>query len=208
MSTSPELKTCKKGLHQYPADKRRCPKCKAIANRQWIAANPQRMSELRRNWVVANLERQRKTVNNWRTLNADRYRESKRNWSKNNIEKQRESIRKWRTANLDKTNASVAKRRAKKKQAVAAWANHVLIKKMYAECCELTKTTGIRHHVDHIYPLKSDWLCGLHVENNLQILTETENTSKGNRIWPGQLDCQKASVYAIFPKELTDLLND
>jgi len=82
------------------------------------------------------------------------------------------------------------------------------IKLVYSTCTKLTKTTGIQHHVDHIYPLTSDWVCGLHVENNLQILTEAENISKGNRVWPGQLDCQKGSVYAIFPKELTDLLND
>ena len=208
MSASIELKTCKKGLHQYPADRKRCPECKAIANRQWAAANPQRRSELRRNWNITNAERLRKTIKNWRILNADRYRESKRNWNKNNVEKQRKSIQKWRAANLGRVNASVARRRAKKKQAIPAWANHVAIKKLYADCCKLTKTTGIQYHVDHIYPLKSDWLCGLHVETNLQILTESENTSKGNKIWPGQLDCQKGSIYAIFPKELTDLLND
>jgi hypothetical protein len=46
------------------------------------------------------------------------------------------------------------------------------------------------------------------VENNLQILTAEENCRKSNLVWPGQLDCQKGLVYDIFPKELTDLLND
>jgi len=41
------------------------------------------------------------------------------------------------------------------------------------------------YEVDHIYPLQSKWMCGLHCEANLQILTESQNASKGNRWWPG-----------------------
>lgn len=71
------------------------------------------------------------------------------------------------------------------------WADEKAIKSIYEKCDKLTRNTGIKHEVDHIYPLQSKYMCGLHVETNLQILTKEENRAKGNRTWPGQLDCQK-----------------
>ena len=38
--------------------------------------------------------------------------------------------------------------------------------------------------VDHIVPIKSDLVCGLHCIDNFQLLTRSENASKGNRYWP------------------------
>ena len=84
-----------------------------------------------------------------------------------------------------------AKQRAAKKQAVAPWANLEKIKQIYKKAEELTRQNGIGYHVDHIYPLTSKYMCGVHVETNLQILTAEENIAKSNRTWPGQLDCQK-----------------
>lgn len=54
------------------------------------------------------------------------------------------------------------------------------IKEIYKNCKELTKTTGIKHHVDHIVPLKGKTVSGLHVPWNLQILIATENCKKKN----------------------------
>lgn len=77
-----------------------------------------------------------------------------------------------------------SKRRAAKRQAVPRWANHAMIAEWYKLAEEMTKLCGLRFHVDHIVPLVSDIVCGLHWEGNLQILPFDENIHKGNRYWP------------------------
>jgi hypothetical protein len=75
-----------------------------------------------------------------------------------------------------------AQRRAAKLKATPAWADRQTIKKIYDDCAFISRVTGEKHHVDHRYPLQSDWVCGLHVIENLQILTATENLTKGNKL--------------------------
>ena len=67
------------------------------------------------------------------------------------------------------------KRRASKLHRTPSWANMEIIKLIYDE-----RPSG--YPVDHIYPLQGDTVSGLHVENNLQYLTKSENSSKGNRL--------------------------
>lgn len=47
-----------------------------------------------------------------------------------------------------------------------------------------TVLTGVPHQVDHIVPLNSKHVCGLHSEHNFQVLTASANSSKRNMHWP------------------------
>ena len=71
-------------------------------------------------------------------------------------------------------NALNAKRRAATLQRTPAWADLKAIKQFYLNCPK-------GYHVDHIVPLQGVNISGLHVLNNLQYLTKSENSSKGNR---------------------------
>ncbi len=59
-------------------------------------------------------------------------------------------------------------------QATPKWANLEKIKEIYRN-----RPKG--YHVDHIVPLTSPKVCGLHVEYNLQYLPARENISKKNK---------------------------
>ena len=73
-----------------------------------------------------------------------------------------------------------AKRRCQKLNATPQWYEHEKVTDLYAKSVRLTEKLGIQHHVDHIVPLQSDVVCGLHCLANLQILSALENLRKGN----------------------------
>jgi hypothetical protein len=156
-----EFKQCRKGLHWYPVAQKRCLECNKEYCRQY------------------------------RKKNLEERREASRQWREKNLERAKQNLQKWKKTNKAHVNNLNSKRRAIQKEAIPLWADENAIKKIYEKCNKLTQQTGVKHEVDHIHPLQSKYLCGLHVETNLQILTKSENAAKSNSTWPGQLDCQK-----------------
>lgn len=61
-----------------------------------------------------------------------------------------------------------------------SWADTKAIASMY----EQSKRKGSKYEVDHIVPLVNPFVCGLHCEFNLQIITRMENNKKSNLVWP------------------------
>lgn len=78
-------------------------------------------------------------------------------------------------AHVYKENA--ARYKASRIRATPSWANHSMILDIYKNCPE-------GFHVDHIYPLQSDWVCGLHVEHNLRHIPAQDNIAKSNNYIP------------------------
>lgn len=74
-----------------------------------------------------------------------------------------------------------SRRRANKTGNCPAWANLDAIKMVYEQAQELTKATGIQHHVDHIIPLLGKTVSGLHVHEKLQVIPALDNLRKHNR---------------------------
>lgn len=58
---------------------------------------------------------------------------------------------------------------------IAMWADWDKIEEIYINCPE-------GYQVDHIIPLQSRYVCGLHTEDNLQYLTIEDNRRKSNKI--------------------------
>ena len=90
----------------------------------------------------------------------------------------------WRKNNADLVCQQAAKRRAVSRKATPDWANTFFIKEAYRLAELRSKVTGFEWHVDHVVPLNSPIVCGLHCEHNLDVIPANMNLSKSNRHWP------------------------
>lgn len=120
----------------------------------------------------------------WRSKNRERTRATNRKSVARNLERAREVKRASAKRRSHIVVANTTRYRARKLKALAAWANQTAIRNIYKIAKQQTLITGIIHTVDHIVPLRSKFVCGLHCESNLQVLPKIVNSQKGNRYWP------------------------
>lgn len=204
--------TCKiqKQLNEFSKSKAKsdglCVTCKSCAkerSRRWRLENPEQFKNNIDKWRSENPEKAKLSQLNWRQNNKEKHLNGVNKWKENNKERVREitniAVAKYRKNNRDKVNescrtrrrnnlgadcAKVARRNAIKLRAMPAWVDRAGIRAVYGQAASLTKTLGVEHHVDHIVPLNSPIVCGLHCLSNLQILPGHENIAKSNRLWP------------------------
>jgi hypothetical protein len=175
------VKTCKTCILQKPLDEfysgfSVCKPCHKARSREWRNNNIARAREIERESARRAWER-----------DSAKLRTKWQNWVENNPIKYRESVaksgRKWSAANLSKKRAAANLRRARRIQATPAWINHEKVAEFYFAADFLGMVTGEWYHVDHVVPIQSDVVCGLHWEGNLQVLSAPENLKKSNQFY-------------------------
>jgi uncharacterized protein YaaR (DUF327 family) len=141
-------------------------------------ANRERENARQREANAKNPEIAKRKRERYKLKNPERYKQVIKDWVERNIERLRERRSCYRLANKPRYAAHAANRRAMKLRATPGWACMRRIDFIYKEAARRGLT------VDHIVPLQSDIVCGLHWHKNMQLLPMLENISKGNRHWP------------------------
>ncbi|QGP80000.1 hypothetical protein [Sphingobium sp. CAP-1] len=88
----------------------------------------------------------------------------------------------YNASRLDAHSQQEQKRKAAMRAATPSWAEHDEMAEMYRQAQELEL------EVDHIVPILSPFVCGLHCLANMRLAGEIENKSKGNRHWPDMFE--------------------
>jgi hypothetical protein len=151
-----------------------CKSCWDAKGKQWAIENKARSNKIKAEWQKRNPDNLKARKARYRQRNPVGY----RRWELENPEKKKQAGRSWAQRNKARMAKYAQDRRAAKLRATPKWADHDLMRDMYMEA----EYMGLE--IDHIVPLRSPLVCGLHWEGNLQAIPIPENRRKSNRYWP------------------------
>lgn len=121
----------------------------------------------------------------YRESNKEKENARCRDYNKKNKAKLSVYQKYYQQRNKAKICAISSKRRAAKLNATPKWLTKEQLQEIedfYEIAAAFKLYTGQEYQVDHIIPLQSNKVCGLHVPWNLQILTAKENIIKSNKL--------------------------
>ena len=134
-----------------------CIQCHSKMKAEYHQRNKEKVNKKCREYHWANrdrlLEDMRERSANWWAENKDRLSVK---------ERRKEAYNRYRTAKLN---------------AVPEWYDKEEVAYIYS----IAKEKGLE--VDHIVPLNSDYVCGLHVQDNLRCIPKKLNMKKSNNYW-------------------------
>lgn len=158
-----------------------CDLCRSARRRARYASDEayrRRILDKQRSKNAADPEPNRRKVREWAAKNPEKVKDARTRHRRKDLAAYNAYQSNWGKSHKGTRNAATARRHASKLKATPPWADKKLIALLYKEAASI----GL--HVDHIVPLQSPLVCGLHVENNLQMLSQKENIQKNNRVWP------------------------
>ncbi len=160
------------------------------AAKQWRANNPEKKRAYAKQYNANNPERAdawaKRSSAKWRAANRELAVKRSLASRAKKPDYYREQTAAWQKANPARCRAKYKAYMTQKMRAMPKWANESRIVETYELAQRRTKATGFSWHVDHLVPLQSPRVCGLHWEGNLKVIPGVENLSKNNRSWPDQ----------------------
>jgi hypothetical protein len=147
---------------------RACPICQAQRCREYKKNNEDKMKSYQKEYVEKNREKVLEALNKYRQNNKDKIRKARRKWLDNG-------------GRAKKCVAQNMRNKAIKRATLSTLTNKDFYG-LYRACNEISKATGVEHHVDHYYPIKGKVICGLNVPWNMQVITAEENKAKNNKM--------------------------
>lgn len=186
-------KVAKDGLSSY------CKECERARAAEKRLTNPEACKAANAKYAAKNIDLVAARKRDYRVRNKDKCKQARKlAYEKNKAKElakaseykalhrselsEKESARRKENPYLNRFYRS--ERRASERRAKPIWFDSKEVRKIYIEASKLTEGSSLDWHVDHIVPLKSDLVCGLHWHGNMQVITSTENKSKSNRHWP------------------------
>lgn len=159
------MKTCRKGVHQYEG--KQCKQCSNL----WQQINKERITTIKKVYDSVNRTRFSARQKAKRNERREQYLQSMKDYRS-------------KPENKAKRTSWQIKREKSKIMRVPKWLTTEQLKAIelfYIKASRMSTETNIRFDVDHIVPLQGKNVSGLHVPWNLQILSHSDNMTKGNR---------------------------
>jgi hypothetical protein len=171
-------KSHKDGLRSH------CKTCTGESSKIYRFANKATINRRTRKWAIDNSERSAKNQQRWISENPERVKSGSRIRYLRRAKLTPAQAKQKRDSNPGRYCGYTAKRRALKLKATPSWNDEEKIHEIYLQCKFMNLTSDVRYEVDHIVPLQSKIVSGLHCIANLQILPMLENRRKSNSYWP------------------------
>jgi 5-methylcytosine-specific restriction endonuclease McrA len=171
---------CKHGhVSERKVSDRGCVRCRKDIGHRHDKKYPEKKKQRRKDYYNSNREREIMEVKEYYKNNRERF------FTKEAKERRRKSFARYYIEHKEYYHMKSKEYLLKKARAMPRnlsefdkWA----IYEIYHFRKIKSVITGVDHHVDHIIPIRSDVVCGLHVPWNLRVIPAKENLSKSNKL--------------------------